>query len=89
MIVIFITSMMYNSRSVRACFSGARISRRCIQRNPLQTFTLVNTIIVEKAEKAYAEQDATQNLHHKRYPGGHALTQERFAFITEWLEKNA
>ncbi|MBQ7863144.1 MAG: dienelactone hydrolase family protein [Lachnospiraceae bacterium] len=45
--------------------------------------------IVEKAGKAYAEQDATQNLHHKRYPGGHALTQERFEFIIEWLEKNA
>ena len=46
-------------------------------------------VIVEKAEKAYAEQEATQNLHHKRYPGGHALTQERFDFIMEWLEKNA
>ena len=45
--------------------------------------------IVEKVGKAYAEQDATQNLHHKRYPGGHALTQERFEFIMEWLEKNA
>ena len=45
--------------------------------------------IVEKAGKAYAEQKATQNLHHKRYPGGHALTQERFEFIIEWLEKNA
>ena len=46
-------------------------------------------VIVEKAEKAYAEHEASQNLHHKRYPGGHALTQERFDFIMEWLEKNA
>ena len=45
--------------------------------------------IVEKAGKAYAEQDATQNLHHKRYPGGHALTQECFEYIIGWLEKNA
>jgi len=45
--------------------------------------------IVEKAGKAYAEQGALQNLHHKRYSGGHALTQERFDFIIEWLEKNA
>lgn len=45
--------------------------------------------IVEKAGKAYAEYEASQNLHHKRYPGGHALTQERFDFIIEWLEKNA
>jgi len=43
-------------------------------------------VIVEKAGKAYAE---SQNLHHKRYPGGHALTKERFDFIIEWLEKNA
>ena len=45
--------------------------------------------IVEKASKAYGEYGAEQNLHHKRYPGGHALTQERFDFIIVWLEKNA
>lgn len=45
--------------------------------------------IVEKASPAYREQDALQNLHHKRYPGGHALTRERFDFIIEWLDANA
>lgn len=45
--------------------------------------------IVEKAESAYSELDAIQNLQHKRYPGGHALTKERFDFIIEWIKANA
>lgn len=45
--------------------------------------------IVEKASEAYLELGALQNLHHKRYPGGHALTKERFNFIIEWLNSNA
>ena len=44
--------------------------------------------IVEKASSTYLELDALQNLHHKRYPGGHALTKERFDFIIEWLDSN-
>lgn len=42
--------------------------------------------IVEKAEKTYAELDASQNLCHKRYPGGHAMTQDRFDYIIEWID---
>lgn len=45
--------------------------------------------IVEKAGTTYAELGAIQNLQHKRYPGGHALTQERFDYIIEWLVSNA
>ncbi len=45
--------------------------------------------IVEKARAAYEEKEALQNLHHKRYSGGHALTQERFDFIIERIEMNA
>ncbi|MDE6641960.1 MAG: prolyl oligopeptidase family serine peptidase [Acetatifactor sp.] len=45
--------------------------------------------IVEKAGPAYAELNALQNLHHKRYPGGHGLTKERYDFIIEWLDANA
>ena len=45
--------------------------------------------IEQKAGKAYAEQGASQNLHHKRYSGGHALTQERFDYIIKWIEENA
>ena len=44
--------------------------------------------IVEKAGKAYAELGAVQNLEHKRYPGGHALTEERFRDIIEWIVMN-
>ena len=40
---------------------------------------------VEKAGSAYAALGASQNLFHKRYPGGHELTRERFDFILEWL----
>lgn len=45
--------------------------------------------IVEKASKVYEAQEALQNLQHKRYPGGHALTKERYEFIIEWIEKKA
>ncbi|GAA0126412.1 alpha/beta fold hydrolase [Clostridium sp. CTA-19] len=44
--------------------------------------------IVEKASPTYLELDALQNLHHKRYPGGHELTKERFDFIIGWLDSN-
>lgn len=40
--------------------------------------------IVERAGETYLEMDALQNLQHKRYPGGHELTNERFDFIVEW-----
>ena len=45
--------------------------------------------IVEKAGKAFDEKGVPQNLQHKRYPGGHALTEERFEFIIDWLAENA
>ena len=41
--------------------------------------------IVEKAEEKYAELGEAQNLYYKRYQGGHALTEERFADILEWI----
>lgn len=45
--------------------------------------------IVGKASQIYLEYDALQNLYHKRYPGGHELTKERFDFIIEWIVSNA
>lgn len=45
--------------------------------------------IVEKAGEKYAGLGASQNLYHKRYQGGHALTKERFADILEWVEEQA
>ena len=45
--------------------------------------------IVEKAGETYAQLGACGNLYHKRYPGAHALTEERFADILEWVEKKA
>lgn len=44
--------------------------------------------IVERAGSVYLELGALQNLCHKRYPGGHELTEERFDFIIEWLDSN-
>lgn len=44
--------------------------------------------IVDKASTMFSQCDAIQNLHHKRYPGGHALTEERFDFIVEWIDEN-
>ena len=42
--------------------------------------------IVEKARCTYESKGALKNLSHERYPGGHALTKERFDFIVEWME---
>ncbi len=44
--------------------------------------------IVERATGAFEKLGVSQNLQHKRYPGGHGLTQERFEYIVDWLEKN-
>lgn len=45
--------------------------------------------IIEKASPAYSAFDALQNLQHKRYKGGHALTKERFDAIIEWVNANS
>ncbi len=45
--------------------------------------------IVEKAGNVYVELGVAQNLEHKRYSGGHALTEERFRDIIEWIAGNA
>ena len=42
--------------------------------------------IVEKASPAYIKCDAMHNLEHKRYQGDHALTQERYDAIIEWID---
>lgn len=44
--------------------------------------------IAEKAGKNYAELGAAQKLEHKRYAGGHALTEERFRDIISWIVMN-
>lgn len=41
--------------------------------------------IVERGSKAYIAFGAEENLYHSRYPGGHAMTKERYDFIIEWL----
>ena len=43
--------------------------------------------IADKAKGAYEKLGALQNLEHKRYPGGHALSKDRFEFIVDWIEK--
>lgn len=43
--------------------------------------------IVEKAGKTYVELGVVDYLEHKRYPGGHAMTEERFRDILEWIVK--
>lgn len=45
--------------------------------------------IVEKAGTAFSKYDVIQNLCHKRYLGGHALTKERFDFIVEWIDTSS
>ena len=41
--------------------------------------------IVAEAREAYTRCDAEDRLDHKTYDGGHALTEERFAYIVQWL----
>lgn len=45
--------------------------------------------IVEKAGERYEQLGEPQNLYHKRYPGTHALTEERFEDILKWVEAQA
>lgn len=42
--------------------------------------------IVEKVSPAYNNYNALDHLQHKRYQGGHALTEERFRDIIEWVD---
>lgn len=45
--------------------------------------------IIEKASPTYEKYNASSNLQHKRYQGGHALTKERFEDIIEWIIGNS
>ena len=42
--------------------------------------------IVKKVSPAYNSYNALDHLQHKRYQGGHALTEERFQDIIEWID---
>ncbi len=44
--------------------------------------------IVEQSKSSYEKYNAANNLCHMRYSGEHALTKERFEFITEWVIEN-
>jgi predicted esterase len=41
--------------------------------------------IVRTVRNAYAAMGVEEHLDHKRYEGGHALTEERFEAIVHWL----
>ena len=41
--------------------------------------------VVAIAKRSYAELNAEDNITHVRYPGGHALTQERFDDTVKWI----
>jgi len=43
--------------------------------------------IVEKASPTFTAYGAMHNLCHKRYTGGHAMTEERFVDIIEWIDE--
>jgi dienelactone hydrolase len=46
-------------------------------------------VIAEAAARAYSLHRAPEALRHLRYPGGHALTEERFDAIIEWVVARA
>ncbi len=41
--------------------------------------------IVERARETYGELNVIDNLQHKRYSGGHGMTEERFDYIVKWI----
>lgn len=45
--------------------------------------------VAAAAQEAYAAMDIPERFEHKRYEGGHALTQERFDDIVQWLARCA
>lgn len=42
-------------------------------------------VVVDQAKSSYLAYQAENNLCHMRYSGGHALTQERFEYIINWI----
>ena len=44
--------------------------------------------VVDEARKTYSQMNAEGNITHVRYQGGHALTQERFDYIVNWMITN-
>ena len=45
--------------------------------------------IAAAAQEVYAAMGMAERFEHKRYEGGHALTQERFDYIVQWLARCA
>lgn len=45
--------------------------------------------IVEKVSEVYKSYNGLSNLYHKRYQGGHAITEERFHDIVKWICEKA
>ena len=45
------------------------------------------TDIVNKVHQELNEQKEIDKLEHKQYKGNHALTEERFDFIIDWMKK--
>jgi dienelactone hydrolase len=43
--------------------------------------------IEEQSRIVFNEFNCSENFQHKRYNGGHALTQERFEYIVNWIEQ--
>jgi predicted esterase len=46
-------------------------------------------VVAAEARAVYAELQAADKLEHYRYEGGHALTEERFRDIINWMVKVA
>jgi len=44
--------------------------------------------VVEKAGEAYKKWNALDNLQHRRFSGGHAMTKERYDCIVGWFVAN-
>lgn len=64
----------------------------CIAPRPLlivsadeDKYSMDADFIVEQARPSYTKYGADKKLCHKRYNGGHGLTNERFDYIIKWL----
>lgn len=72
----------FDIQDLLACFAPRRILIVSATADP---FSQDAESIVTAAKEAYTAMDREEQIEHRRYEGGHALTHERFDQIVSWL----
>jgi len=77
-------AMRYDIPELVACFAPRRV---LIVSATGDVFSQDADRIVRTAQELCASMGLAEHIEHKRYEGGHALTQERFDDIVRWIAK--